>query len=429
MKNNFQEISLNLNIRGLPQSATLKINEKSNELRKQGKHICKLGLGQSPFPVPQPVVDALKVNAHQKDYLPVKGLPQLKQAVSDYHCRANDICYYPENVLIGPGSKELMFMLQYVYYGDLVIPTPSWVSYAPQAHIIGRPVRWIQTKRENKWRLTAEELEEHCKTDTNKPRIVILNYPSNPTGVSYTEDELKKIAEVARQHKIILLSDEIYGELHHKGKHHSIACFYPEGTIISSGLSKWCGAGGWRLGTFTFPDSLGSLVEAMAVMASETFTATSAPIQYAAIRAFQGGSEIENYLWRSRWILDKLGSRISGMLNDVGIYTPEPDGAFYVFPDFSDLKDIMVKKKINTSAELCNKLLEETGAALLPGEAFGRPVEELTARLAYVDFNGTKAISAALQLHNSDELDDNFLDQYCGGMLKSINLICDWIKS
>ncbi len=429
MKNNFQEISLNLNVRGLPESATLKINEKSNELRKQGKHICKLGLGQSPFPVPQPVVDALKVNAHQKDYLPVKGLPQLKQAVSDYHCRTNDICYSPENVLIGPGSKELMFLLQYVYYGDLVIPTPSWVSYAPQAHIIGRPVRWIQTKRENKWRLTAEELEEHCKTDPNKPRIVILNYPSNPTGVSYTEDELKEIADVARQHKIILLSDEIYGELHHTGKHQSIACFYPEGTIISGGLSKWCGAGGWRLGTFTFPDSLVSLLEALAVMASETFTSTSAPIQYAAIRAFQVGSEIEDYLWRSRWILEKLGSRIYGMLNSTGIYTPKPDGAFYLFPDFSDLKDIMGKKGIKTSTELCNKLLEEAGAALLPGEAFGRPLEELTARLAYVDFNGTKAISAALQLHNSDELDDNFLDHYCGGMLKSINLICDWIKS
>ena len=197
----------------------------------------------------------------------------------------------------------------------------------------------------------------------------------------------------------------------------------------SKGLSKWCGAVGWRLGTFTFPDSLVSLLEALAVMASETFTSTSAPIQYAAIRAFQGGSEIENYLWRSRWILDKLGSRISGMLNNDDIYTPKPDGAFYLFPDFSDLKDVMEKKGIKTSTELCNKLLEETGAALLPGEAFGRPAEELTARLAYVDFNGTKAISAAIQLHNSDELDDNFLDHYCGGMLKSINLICDWIKS
>ena len=141
MKNNFQELSLNLNVRGLPQSATLAINELSNQLRKDGRMIYKLGLGQSPFPVPQPVVDELKANAHQKDYLPVKGLPQLREAVADYHCRTHGICYTADDVLIGPGSKELMFLLQYTYYGDLVIPTPSWVSYAPQALIIGRQVR------------------------------------------------------------------------------------------------------------------------------------------------------------------------------------------------------------------------------------------------------------------------------------------------
>ena len=205
MKNNFQEISLNLNVRGLPQSATLAINELSNQLRKEGKMIYRLGLGQSPFPVPQPVVDELKANAHQKDYLPVKGLPQLREAVADYHCRTHGICYTAEDVLIGPGSKELMFLLQYTYYGDLVIPTPSWVSYAPQALIIGRQVRWIKTNRKNNWRLSAEQLEEQCKDDETKPRIVILNYPSNPVGVSYSESELKDIAAVAKKHKIILL--------------------------------------------------------------------------------------------------------------------------------------------------------------------------------------------------------------------------------
>ena len=228
-KNNItHDVSLNLNVRGIPQSATLAINEKSNQLRKEGRTVYKLGLGQSPFPVPRPVVEELKVNAYQKDYLPVKGLPQLREAVAEYHCRSNNICRSEDDVLIGPGSKELMFLLQFVYYGDLVIPTPSWVSYAPQAQIIGRHVRWIKTHRENKWRLTAEELEAHCSNDHDKPRIVILNYPSNPVGSTYNEDELKEIAQVAKEHKIILLSDEIYGELNHHGEHISIARFYPE---------------------------------------------------------------------------------------------------------------------------------------------------------------------------------------------------------
>ena len=428
-KNNSPDINLNLNVRGLPLSATLAINEECDLLRKQGRQVYKLGLGQSPFPVPQPVVDALKVNAHQKDYLPVKGLFQLRETVADYHRRAQGINHDAEDVLVGPGSKELMFLLQLVYYGDLVIPTPSWVSYAPQAHIIGRQVRWLRTRREDNWKLTADELAAHCKHDPNKPRIVVLNYPSNPSGITYTKDELKAIAKVAASHKIILLADEIYGELHHRGKHVSIARFYPEGTIISGGLSKWCGAGGWRLGTFTFPRSLRWLLDSMATVASETFTATSAPIQYAAVRAFKGGIKIENYLWNCRIILRRLARLIVFKLRNTGVDVSEPDGAFYLFPDFSPFKDKLAKKNINTGFELSDTLLEEAGVALLPGSSFGRPDNELTARLAYVDFDGVKALSASEQVKSEKEIDEDFLETYCGNTLNAIDHICDWLKS
>ena len=333
-----------------------------------------------------------------------------------------------EDVLIGPGSKELMFLLQLVYYGDLVIPTPSWVSYAPQAHIIGRHVRWLATNKENNWKLTADELIAHCKNDPNKPRIVILNYPSNPSGVTYTIDELKEISKVALNHKIILLSDEIYGELHHRGKHVSIARFYPEGTIISSGLSKWCGAGGWRLGTFTFPPSLRWLLDAIAAVASETYTATSAPIQYAAIRAFKGGLKIENYLWNCRIILRRLARLLVKKLKDVDIEVSQPDGAFYLFPDFIQHKNKLEKKKIFSSFDLADKLLDETGVAVLPGVSFGRPENELTARIAYVDFDGVRALSASEQVKSEKEIDEDFLETYCGNTIEAIDRICDWVK-
>jgi aspartate aminotransferase len=226
-----------------------------------------------------------------------------------------------------------------------------------------------------------------------------------------------------------MLSDEIYGELHHRGKHISIARFYNEGTIISGGLSKWCGAGGWRLGTFTFPASLRWLLNAMAVMASETFTSTSAPIQYAAVRAFQGGTEIEDYLIRSRWILEKLGNRIAIDLNAANIDTPIPDGAFYLFIDFCNFKDQFKSKGIITSEQMCTKLLNETGVAILPGKDFGMPPEELTARLAYIDFDGTKAIKSTEYLKFSDEIDDVYLRNNCANILKAIDLITDWIRS
>jgi len=428
-RKNSPDINLNLNVRGLSQSATLYINEKSNELLKQGKTVYKFGLGQSPFPVPQSVVEELKKNAHQKNYLPSKGLTELREAVANYNCRQDKICYSTDDVLIGPGSKELMFLLQYVYYGDILIPTPSWVSYSPQAHIIGRQVHWLCTSKQNNWLFTAEELDKQCNNDYLKPRIVILNYPSNPVGVTYTKEQLKKIADVARKHKLILLSDEIYGELQHNGKHISIAKYYGEGTIISSGLSKWCGAGGWRLGTFTFPESLRWLLDAIAVMASETFTSTCAPIQYAAVRAFQMDKNIEDYLWRARWILEKLGNQIAVLLQNSGIDVPKPEGAFYLFLDFSFFEDKLKEKNIFDSSTLCMQLFEETGVAILPGVDFGMRKEKLTARLAYVDFDGIAAMKAALKMETKDQIDDAYLQKYCPNVLKAISLIIKWVNN
>ena len=276
---NDHRYAINLNVRGIQPSATLRINELSNQLRSEGKDIIKLGLGQSPFPVPDRVVDALKEHAHEKDYLPVKGLKGLREAIAGYINRSERMRCTWEDVLIGPGSKELLFMLQLAYYGDLLIPRPSWVSYAPQARIIGRSVHWLPTHAENNWQLTAEELDIICRDDPSRPRILILNYPSNPTGCTYTDDQLLAIANVARKYKLILLSDEIYGEVHFEGKHKSIARYYPEGTIISTGLSKWAGAGGWRLGTFIFPPELRPLQDAMAIIASETYTAQLALLE------------------------------------------------------------------------------------------------------------------------------------------------------
>jgi aspartate aminotransferase len=319
-----------------------------------------------------------------------------------------------------------MFLLQLVYYGDLVIPTPSWVSYAPQAHIIGRHVRWLQTHAENDWLLMPDELEKLCAQDRDRPRLVILNYPSNPTGRSYSLTELKALARVAREYKVILLSDEIYGELHHLGKHVSIARYYPEGTIVSNGLSKWCGAGGWRLGAFAFPQSLNWLCKAMAVVASETYTSTSAPIQYAAITAFKGGTEIEHYLAKCRRILSALGSYAFRNLSKAGIHVAKPQGGFYLFPDFTPFKEKLKKRNITTSEDLCRMLLEKTGVAILPGSHFGRPSEELTARIAYVDFDGARALEAAEQSDPTKPLDESFLETYTHNTVTAIDLMVSW---
>lgn len=419
------EINLNLNIRSLKPSATLVINERSIELMRQGRKIYKLGLGQSPFPVPDHVVKALQENAFQKDYLPVKGLPQLREAICGFYERHAGVKHDPQYTIIGPGSKELLFLLQLVYYGELVIPTPSWVSYAPQARIIGRNIHWVPTQKENKWLLMPDELEKLCAADPTCPRLLILNYPNNPTGYTYNDDELKAIAAVARRYKVIVVADEIYGLLHHQQKHHSIAFYYPEGTILSGGLSKWCGAGGWRLGTFSFPRALAWLAESIAVAASESFTSTSAPIQYAAVQAFLPDERMDNYLKRATSILYTLGKKCNDILNTSGINNPDPEGGFYLFPDFSMFAEKLKEKDIFTSTQLAETLLEETGVALLPGTSFGRPPGEMTLRLSYVNFDGKAAMDAAVH----EKTDDAFIEKYCGVTLESVTILTNWFKN
>jgi aspartate aminotransferase len=421
------DVQLNLNIRGLPLSATLGINERCAQMVREGRNVFRLGLGQSPFPVPEGVVDELRENAHQKDYLPVRGLPALREAVAEHHRRDVGVECSADDVLVGPGSKELMFLLQMVYYGDLVVPTPAWVSYAPQAHIIGRHVRFVQTSVSDGWRLTPDQLHQLCRLDPGRPRIVILNYPSNPTGGTYGLDELERLAEVAHRYRVVLLSDEIYGELHHDGSHKSIVPLYPQGTIFSSGLSKWCGAGGWRLGVFVLPRSLRWLLEGMAAVASETFTSTSAPIQYAAVRAFQGGRDLDQYLAACRRILKALGARVREILERAGVVVLEPRGAFYLFPDFSPWAESFAERGIRTADELCERLLEETGVALLAGTDFGRAPSELLARLAYVDFDGSAALDGLKREDSDAPVDEAFLRRHCGRVLEAAERIADWV--
>ena len=422
-------VSLNLNVRGLGLSPTLGISELCRGRREQGRPVYNLGLGQSPFPVPRSVVEALKLAAQQKDYLPVRGLPALREAVALFHCKHDQVEAHWDDVLIGPGSKELMFLLQLTYYGEIIVTTPCWVSYLPQARIIGRNVSIIPTNAEQKWKTTAAQLLWFLELaeDDYRPRLLVLNYPANPSGQTYTPEELAEIAEIARRFQVVVLSDEIYGQLHHRGEHVSIARYYPEGTIISSGLSKWCGAGGWRLGTFCFPPDLRWLLDAMAAVASETYTSVSAPIQYAAVQAFQGGVEIERYLWHARRILARLGRQCTETLRKAGVAVHMPVGAFYLFLDFSPLRQQLAERGIQNGPALCACLLEETGAAILPGASFGQPEAELTARLAYVDFDGAAALAASETIPLHEELPADFTSQWCERVLQGVERIAGWL--
>jgi len=411
-------MDLQNNILGLKTSATLAINELSQQLIKEGKEVFKFGLGQSPFPVPDIIVKELQKNAHQKDYLNVSGLIGLREVVANYHSNKNQYKYNAESVIIGPGSKELIFQTQLVLNCDLLLPSPSWVSYEPQAQIINKKVHWIKATAETNWHLDPEELDKTCTSLNSVNKLLILNSPNNPSGT--THGNLKELANVAKKHNVIIIADEIYAELDFTGEYKSITHHYPEKTIVSSGLSKWCGAGGWRIGMLVFPDELSYIRDSVRTVASETFTAVSAPIQYAAIKAYS--EDHSEYLENSRLILKMIGDYIYKELSSVGVICQKPQGGFYMICDFSNV--VNKTHEINNDKTLCQKILNDIGFAMLPGSDFGMEEDKLLSRIAFVDFDGSKALKMISKEKSSP---DSFLDLACPKILKGISLLKDWI--
>jgi aspartate aminotransferase len=399
-------------VKGLEPSSTLKINEISRELEDKGEKIFKFGFGQSPFQIPTDIVEALKDNAYQNKYLPMQGLKKLRKAVAEYTTIKKNYSYKSENIIIGPGSKELMFLLHILFEGEIILPAPSWVSYAPQA-ILGRnKIQLIQTKRENNWFPTGSEIEKVILKDKSKNYLLFLNSPNNPSG--QVCKNLEEISEIAKKYNLIILSDEIYSELSFEEGFKSIASFCPEKTIISAGLSKWCGAGGWRLGYFVVPESLNILKNSINVLASETFSAVSAPIQYAAITAYT--NDHSEYINSSKNILKAVGNYVYENLKSNKVLINKPQGGFYLMPEF-------LNKKFKTSSEMCDNILKETGVALLPGSDFGFKKTNMLARLSFTDFDGQNFMK---QTKNEKKINDDLILKLAPKIVEGVDKLKKW---
>ena len=402
-------------VKSLKPSSTLAINETSRKLEEQGKKIFKFGFGQSPFKVPLDVVEELKNNAHQNQYLPMQGLSKLRDAVAKYTSSKKNFNYKSENVIIGPGSKELMFLLHIIFDGEIILPAPSWVSYAPQAMLGRNKIKILQTKAENNWFPTAKEIEELILKEKNKNYLLFINSPNNPSGQIC--ENLEEIAAVANKYNLIILSDEIYSELSFEKNYKSISNYCPEKTIVSTGLSKWCGAGGWRLGYFIVPNSLNKFKDMINVLASETFSAVSAPIQYAAIKAYE--NDHSDYINKSRNILKAVGNYVYENLKSNKVLINKPQGGFYLMPEF-------LNKKFNSSTEMCDDILNKTGVALLPGSDFGFDQNRMLARLSFTDFDGKKFME---EIEDNTKIDDTIIYELAPKIVEGVDKLKKWSES
>ena len=403
------------NITKLRPSSTLVINEKSKELINKGKKVYSFGFGQSPFPVPESIVNKLKQNAHRKEYLPIQGLVELRESISSYLLKKTGVTYPKENILITPGSKEAMLLMHVAFNGEIILSAPSWVSYEPQAVIGRNKVHWIETTRENNWFPTAKQLEKKIKSIKNKNLILILNSPNNPSGTICKN--LKDLAAIAKKYNLIVLSDEIYTDLTFCNKYESISKYYPEKTFISGGLSKWCGAGGWRVGFFAVPNQLSELLENIKTLASESYSTVNSPAQYAAVEAYEG--DFSEYKARTLNILRSVGHYVYNNLKSNKVLINPPQGAFYLMPEFPN-------KKYKTSTELCESILDDTGVAMLPASDFGFGPKKMLTRLCYIDFDGNEFLKATI---NGKIIDDKIIEKYAPNVVEGVQKLSNWAKN
>ena len=375
------------------ESATLAINERARGLRAAGKTVHHFGFGESPFPVPAPMREALVAHAGEKGYLPCEGLPELRRAAARFLTEIRGSAFAPEEVFVGPGSKELIYDLLAILDGPVLVPAPAWVSYGPQATLLRKRFVPVPTRREQGYQLQAETLRAACRGHEGQ-KVLILNSPGNPTGTIHDRETLAALAEVCREEDVVVISDEIYALIEFgRTEPVSMATLLPERTIVTTGLSKMFAAGGWRLGIAAVPQALGAVHAPLRAIISETFSAVAAPIQHGAVPAFEYGPALRAHVERAAEIHGAASTYVHDRCLAMGLNCPAPEGAFYLFPDFGPFRARLARAGIEDSITLCDRLLEEAQLALLPGEAFFAAGADLAVRVAAVDFDGARLLA------------------------------------
>ena len=411
-------IKINKNLKNLKPSATLAVNQKVIELRNKNNEVFHFGFGQSPFPVHTSIINALIQNASNNKYLPSQGLELLRKTIAEYLKEYQNIQTRTENVLIGPGSKELLFQSILMLEGTFLIPKGSWVSYGPQINSKGFDYVILDTEFENNYKLTSKTLEAYCNANPKDQKTLILNSPNNPTGAVYSADDLEALAFVCRKYEVIVLSDEIYSQINFASPFSpSICSYYPEKTIVFGGLSKVFSAGGYRLGFMVLPEMFQYLQNTYLALFSETFSAVSSPVQYAAIEAFKMNHSLQLYIAKSSKILNSISQYVYNELVKMDIGCTECQGAFYMLIDFAQHGNKIRQIGLSTSESLALYILENYKVALLPGSDFYFDKKEFIFRLAYVDFNGSEVLKA---FDDNSVIDEYFIENNCPNIFKGV---------
>ena len=422
-------IKLTDTIQNLPHSPTLWANDLVHEKRAEGETVYHMGFGESPFPVPERLKTALADAAHRKEYLKADGLDDLAEAVREYYRPIyGDEYIEATDILIAPGSKLILYALQMAIEGDLLMPVPSWVSYDPQAKMLHTDVVKVPTRLDDAgYHIDAETLRQTIKdarAQGQNPTKIIINAPSNPTGLTIPSDELPALAKVCQEEGVLIISDEIYGLVSFDGEYRSCASHATDITAVTTGLSKHLSLGGWRIGVGFIPKGVPGLHNALRCIVSETWSCVSSPVQQACVEAYKGHKDIEDHIQACTDIHALMNQTVSKGLQAHGITAPMVQGAFYNYPDFAPFSETLAANGIKTSQDIHETLLKEYNLATLPGKAFGAEEDVLTLRLSGCDYDGAEALAA---YQAGETLDKAFVEKHAPRVLKAIEIFGEFL--
>ena len=372
-----------------PVSPTLAANEAMAARRSRGQPVLPLAFGEAGLPAPAALRDALAAATASNSYGPVAGLEALRSAAAGYWQRRG-LPTGPGSVVCGPGSKPLLFGLLLAIGADVAVPRPSWVSYAAQASLIGVRPHFVPAAPGEGGICDPAGLAAavaRAKATGREIRSVVVTLPDNPTGRLPRPATVRAFCEVAAEHDLIIISDEIYRDLVHDPAMPvlSPAVVAPQRTVVTTALSKNLALGGWRIGVARLPEGpLGSWLQGQLVgICSEIWSAPAAPIQQAAALAFSEPRELSERVSRSRSLHAAVCQAVARICRAAGLDVPSPQAAFYVYPDFEPWREHLARRHgVTTGAGLAELLLDRYGAGTLPGSAFGESARALRLRLA-----------------------------------------------
>ncbi|MGD8727024.1 MAG: aminotransferase class I/II-fold pyridoxal phosphate-dependent enzyme [Gemmatimonadales bacterium] len=422
-------------VRGLKASATIAINDRVRDLWAAGSNVYHLAFGESRFPVHPRIAEALASNAQRRSYTHALGIPEVRRAVAEYYQAKFGIDATPDRVVVGPGSKSLIYASLLALGEEIIIHQPSWVSYIPQTHLLAKPVTLVPTRPETNYELELDVLKaqiEESREHWGNPEVFVVNSPKNPTGTVMRPEKAEALADFARENELMVLSDEIYAlTVFSNIPHVSISRFYPEGTVVFGGLSKSLPLGGWRFGVAILPPGPGgsALAHAIENIASNIWTCVAAPVQYAACVAYSGDPDIEEYIDTCRRMHAIRTRFLYRTMVRLGIPCVEPAGAFYIFPCFEKWKEQLAARGVRNDDDLALYLLDHYEIATLPGSVFNSSHDFcLRISSSYIDAATDERAYAVLAAFEEDPDPERFIANHHPRLQKVAERFGDFIN-